>query len=82
MRIWIRKADIQLGSRGRNAWCPIALCLKRRFPGSTVNVGTGVVFLNDDLYRHSDGSADFVSKFDQGSPVQPQYVILQKEKQF
>ena len=77
-RIKVTKSDIQNGRPGYSDSCPIALAVKRKFPGSDVSVG----YFDFDVQH---GPADkeihgrmlperaqrFVDEFDGNSPVEP-----------
>lgn len=74
MKVHVRVQDIELGSPGDAAKCPIALSISRTLgPGYLVSVTSALVVYVDDcqvLFAHFPESAKkFIHDFDQERPV-------------
>ena len=68
----ITAEDIAQGKRQDNQSCPIALSIKRRFPGSIVRHGARYGHI-DHQFNYDGGkkARDFVVAFDAGRTVKP-----------
>ena len=77
MRVWVRKEDIEEGTRHRSRFCPIALALWRQM-GTATAVGTSSVCVGSQAYELSPEGRLFVKKFDRGEEVRPCYVSMRR----
>lgn len=70
-KVEVAPIDITCGKRGSSSSCPIALALKRSFPGNPVHVGTLMITVDDDVAKLPNNAQDFVKNFDNGESVEP-----------
>lgn len=85
LRLYVTQDDIDNGQPMRTLDCPVALALRRRFPGEIVAVDYYAVFVNEGKnqgkrvrarYQLSKRAAEFVEAFDNALPVQPTSFLL------
>ena len=70
IQICVTEEDIKKGLRRSRCRCPIALATQRALKRMTVVSPLGI-YTSDDSYRHTGETLVFMSKFDQGMPVEP-----------
>ena len=72
MLIYIIKEDIRLGLKKSLTHCPIALCIRRRFPDIWVRVLSPYLEISGSTILHFDKpTRQFIIDFDQNLPVLP-----------
>jgi hypothetical protein len=81
MLIKITQQDIDRGDPGNALSCPIALAIKRDFPGEKVKVASSRIEIGDVVLVLNVNSSsikvyDFIEAFDMGLPVAPFEVDL------
>jgi len=62
---------IQAGVRKSETLCPVALCLREKYPGHSIVVEQTVTTIEDDVFLMSDRLIDQVSLFDEGGVFRP-----------
>jgi hypothetical protein len=79
LKITVTQDDINNGAPTSCA-CPIALAVRRMFPGAFISVGMLGIYIhylhtdsvvNDKRYRATPRVLEFIRHFDAGIPVQP-----------
>ena len=72
MRIEVTQEDIDKGVKENCVKCPVALSLRRLFPGEwEVDVGDDAIYAGGNWYTPPDEAQEFIAKFDAGEPVAP-----------
>lgn len=76
MLVHVTQEDIDNGKRTDCKCCPIALAIGRIFPDSVIHVIRDIhVFsktgIDSKIYKHTDASRAFVTRFDARDPVEP-----------
>lgn len=69
--VTVTQADIDGGVRNKCTKCPVALALKRLFPGRRISVANYSIKVGSCLERMPSEVISFVSWFDIGRAVQP-----------
>jgi len=64
MKIDVLQFDLLAGLPRDSCRCPIALALKRAFPGKTVAVSREEILLDDKTFNVSKAVAEFIMDFD------------------
>ena len=68
----VTQEDIDQGERDKCRRCPIALAMKRVFPGKVSLVYGTVAWVDLDRYADlPDEAQQFIMYFDEGEPVEP-----------
>lgn len=79
MKIEVKAVDIRKGEPNRASYCPVALALKRAFPGARI-VDVDRTAIHVDSYGKGDGCKwkdtparvrKFIERFDAGDLVKP-----------
>ncbi len=68
-RFYVTEKDIRLGIPRNVGSCPIARCMKRAFPDSTITVGKRTLGISYRVFQLSDRMKYFVHMFDRNIPV-------------
>ena len=81
MRVYVRRADLNVGVRGLPGRCPLAVTLKRYFPEArAVNVYSTLAYVigmdRTLLYDLGDAAKRFVRSVDTEGGVQPQSLTV------
>lgn len=87
-KITVNKTNIKKGTPGSTCGCPIALALRREFPGKQVSVSDDVIEIYEPgkywctaVFYHTPNSAKrFIKKFDNKQNVEPFTFALIEDK--
>jgi hypothetical protein len=72
MLIKITQNDIDLGIPGNSCKCPIALSMRRIFPGEDIEVSRSFIYLGKSTaYYIPEAARNFIKAFDKRLPVAP-----------
>ena len=80
-KIIIISKDITRGDKKNSSYCPVALTLRKQFPGLGVLVGKNATILRDTdssirYYKHSSRLEKFIARFDRGISMEPASFVL------
>lgn len=78
IKIHVLKKDIQKGKQATLSRCPIALAIRRQFPGKTIAVGYGFVLIGHKVFELPPKAKKFLSKFDNSKAVKPFNFFINK----
>lgn len=72
----VTASDIANGERGSACRCPIALAVKRAYPGKTVSVTATNIEVGASQVRTQPDQSQFVNDFDHHKPVTAHSFVL------